>query len=283
MLFPDFIEQKRGSAIIWIARQFGEKSFVDLLEDSDRLFEIAQSEIIKDQKKTKVGRIKIKIGHGDRSLYVKRYNAFSFRYKCLSLFQRSGALRSLCGTAILNRAEFQTAKPVAAVENRVGGVLVRSFFLSEEVPGSRTVDRYWVETLLKFEGSAGMRKRRLFLSELAELFRSLHAMHIYHNDLKDANILVTTSEEAPLVFYLVDLEGVKRLFRLNQRRQIKNLVQLYRTLGIYLRRVDKLYFFRRYAGSMFRDRKWKRRVIHRVMGMAGRLDTKGKKFRSEVI
>jgi hypothetical protein len=80
----------------------------NLAPDPDHFFDLPGCEIIKDQKKIKVARIKIEIQGDMKTVYVKRYNAFSWRYRLGSLFQSSGALKSLNGAAILSESGILT-------------------------------------------------------------------------------------------------------------------------------------------------------------------------------
>ena len=266
MRLPEFIVEKRGGATIWISRSYSDPRFVERLVDPDRLLNDAKCHVIKDQKKTKVGHVTVKIGAETRSLYVKRYNSGSFRNTLISTMAQSGALRSLQGAAILQEAGIPTATPVAGVENRRRGMIRKSFFLSEEIAGGKTADAYWIENLQNQKGREGFKSRRAFLRQLAGLFRSLHAQQIYHNDLKDANILVVAHPKGELSrLFLLDLEGVRRCFRLSERRRVKNFVQLYRTLGRYVPPTQRLEFLKCYLGPLFLDRQLKRRLIRSVL------------------
>ena len=272
-VFPDFVVQRRGGATIWIDHRCADRAFVDRLANPDELFADPGCEIIKDQKKIKVGRVRMLIAGKARSLYVKRYNAFSMRYRLVSPFVASGAYRALRGAAILRSAGILTAAPVAAVEHRRSRALSKSFFISEEVAGGKTADDFWNKPLAELTGREGIRLRRRFLSELAALFCSLHAQQIYHNDLKDANILVVSGRsDLRFGFFLLDLEGVRRVPCLSAKRKIKNLVQLQRTLGRYLRVTDQLFFLKHYLGAEFTDRETQRHWIASVMSESRRLD-----------
>src|SRR5918996_5641239 len=243
------------------------------MADPDCFFDLADCRIIKDQRKIKVARFEIEVEGESKAVYLKRYNAFSWRYRVLSLFQSSGAVRSLRGAAILAESGIQTARPLAAMESRSWGMLNKSFFLSEEIEQAKTADAYWCEELQTLKATAGMQKQRQFLSGMGELFRFLHEHDVYHNDLKDANILVGPhSTGAADQFYLLDLEGIRRYRKLNRRRKIKNLVQLNRTLGKYLRLADKVRFLRSYLDRSFFNRAEKRDWIARVLKQSKRLD-----------
>jgi tRNA A-37 threonylcarbamoyl transferase component Bud32 len=270
---PEFVVERRGSLSMYVERTLTGDLIPDIAADPDHFFDLPGCEIIKDQKKIKVARAKIEIEGDVRTVYVKRYNAFSWRYRFGSFFQSSGAVRSLHGAAILSASGIRTARPLAAVESRTWGMLNRSFFFSEEIGGAKTADCYWQEELVPVKGKEGVRKRKRFLCGMGELFRSLHEQAVYHNDLKDANILVHSDPSGEVEhFYLLDLEGIRHYRNLNRRRQIKNLVQLNRTLGKYLRRVDKVRFLEAYLGPSFSNRIDKRGRIASILRRSNKLD-----------
>jgi lipopolysaccharide kinase (Kdo/WaaP) family protein len=269
----EFVFQRHGSLSIHVLGTLIQELLPNIEADPDHFFDLPECEIIKDQKKIKVARVKIKIQGDMRTIYLKRYNAFSWRYRLGSLFQNSGALRSLRGAAILSESGIRTARPLAAVDSRSWGMLNGSLFLSEEIQNGKTADAYWREELLTVKGKEGAKRRKRFLQGMGELFRCLHKQDVYHNDLKDANILVrrdsrTGSEQ----FFLLDLEGIRRYRRLNRRRRSKNLVQLNRTLGKYVRTTDKLRFLESYLGPPFSDRANKREWVAGVLRQSSRLD-----------
>jgi serine/threonine protein kinase len=266
----DFVLLKRGEYSVWIHRGLEKTGIVDRIANPDRLFKENGCLVLKNEKKVKVGRIPIDVSGQRRLLYVKRYNAFSARAKLMSMFNHSGAVRSLQGAAILKRAGISTATPVAAVESRRCGMVMKSFYISEEIVDGMTSDRYWQSVA---KDSRRFFRRRRFLESLAALFKMLHDRGIYHNDLKDANILVVPEKEK-MSFYLLDLEGVRLYANLNHRRRIKNLVQLNRTLGRITRRADKLYFLKVYLGQVFRNRLQKRRWMTEVVEQSRRRDLK---------
>ena len=270
---PEFVVERRGSLSMYVERTLTGDLIPDIAADPDHFFDLPGCEIIKDQKKIKVARAKIEIQGDVKTVYIKRYNAFSWRYRFGSFFQSSGAIRSLHGAAILSASGIRTARPLAAVESRTWGMLNRSFFFSEEIGGAKTADCYWQEELVPVKGKEGVRKRKRFLCGMGELFRSLHEQAVYHNDLKDANILVHSDpSEGVEHFYLLDLEGIRHYRNLNRRRQIKNLVQLNRTLGKYLRRVDKVRFLEAYLGPSFSNRIDKRGRIASILRRSNKLD-----------
>jgi hypothetical protein len=278
-VFPEFVLHQRGETSVWIDRKYSDQDFIRRLCEADDMLAEPRCELIKNEKKIKVGRLTMQIAGRPRSLYLKRYNGLSFARRFFSPLMQSGAVRSLRGAAILRAADIPTATPVAAIENRRHGVLRQSFFISEEIADGKTADVYWRQEMTQLKGVQGVMSRRRFLAALAALFQSLHARGIYHNDLKDANILVVGAhKETQLRLYLLDFEGVKRSARVRSNRIIKNLVQINRTLGRYLRRSDKLFFLKHYLGAAFADAERKRRLIRKITAESRRVDERKARF-----
>ena len=269
----EFNLKKLGGTKIWVSRRFEDPSFVEALAHTDRLFDLPGCQVVKDQRKIKVGRLQVAIAGAQRSVYIKRYNSFSFRFRLFSPFCRSGALRSLRGALILKRGRIATVEPIAAVESRSFRMLRHSFFISEEIAPGKTADTYWLETFLGNQERDAPQRRRAFLSRLGSLFRRLHAQRIYHNDLKDANILIANDGDAGSIeCFLLDLEGVRQCAWLSERRRIKNLVQLYRTLGRHLSQSQQMFFLKCYLGAAFADTKRKRRLVQALLKSAKIID-----------
>ena len=264
-LAPDFVVQKRGATWITMRRSLAQDSMIDMMANADFFFGLAGCEIIKDQRKIKVARVKLVIEGQTRTVYLKRYNAFSWRYRLSSLFQRSGAARALRGATILAEAGVGTARPLAAMESRCCGMLTKSFFLSEEIAGGKTADSYWRDKLSACSGSAGVHRRRRFLRDLGVLFALLHRKRIYHNDLKDANIIVAARDGEREGLFLLDLEGLRTGKVLSLRRRVKNLVQLNRTFGKNISATQKLYLLRSYLGRDFLDDDKRKAWVYRIL------------------
>jgi len=273
-LFPDFVFQKQGKAAIWANPKLLANINLDLIANPDRLFACPDCEVVKDQLKVKVGRITLTIDGVATGIYVKRYNAFSTRYRIASLVLSSGAVKALRGAGVLSQAGISTGKPLAAVELRSGGMLKGSFFVTEEIRAGKTADDYWQNNLMPIKGAEGFKHRRKFLKSLAELFSQLHRLGIYHNDLKDANILVTANVAGSESFVLLDLEGVRGFRYLSMRRRVKNLVQINRTLGKFLSQTEKLHFLNWYLRRDSGDKSTQIRWISDIQRGTERADHK---------
>jgi serine/threonine protein kinase len=276
-MLPEFVLLRHRATSVWIDAKFNKPAIIELIWEPDQFFSDERCVVVKDQKKIKVGRVAVDVSGALYRIFIKRYNAFSWRARLLSIFTRSGGFRSLQGAAILRNAGFATAKPIAALESRRCGVVTKSFYLSEEIAGGKTADTYWRENLTIAQ-SQRLRHRRRFISGLALTFQALHRQGVYHNDLKDANIIVVPERNGEL-FYLLDLEGTRRYSDLNLRRKVKNIVQLNHTLGRLLRRTEKMYFLKVYLDASFASKRIKRRWVTAVLEQSRRRDLKSRRAR----
>jgi hypothetical protein len=272
-VYPNFVLHRQGKCRIWLDNRYADPKLIMLLKNPDDLFKFSTCEVIKDQYKIKVAKVVVDVRGEKHGIYVKRYNSFSLRQRFGSAFVSSGGVKSLRGAAILKEHGIATAKPIAAVEERIQGMVHRSFYVSEEILGGVTVDAYWLNILKALRGLEGGKRRRAFLQALGTLFRNLHGQGVYHNDLKDANILAGPARDGDSIdLYLLDLEGVRWYRDLSEGRRVKNLVQLNRTLGRHLSETQRLVFLRAYLGRCFVDRRLRRSVINKVIVASNRLD-----------
>jgi hypothetical protein len=203
-------------------------------------------------------------------LYVKRYNVFSWRLALASLWQPSPAFVAWAGMQALVARGFETPEPVAAVEVRRAGVLIRSFFVTREVPGATTADVRLRTILAAPMGRERRVARRALARALGDFVHRLHAAGVYHSELEGMNVLALGPVEAPRCM-LLDLERVRVLPRLGARLRVKNLVQLARTLGRQASAADRARFLAAYlAGGAGRaDRHF---LVRTVLRRAARKD-----------
>jgi len=270
------IRVKRQRQTVKVYR-FGNPGIDEIFTRLPDLFLDKESKTIKWEKKIRVVRSPLRIGPTIKSVYVKQHNALSFWHRLASLFSASAALRSLTGAVTLLQEGYAIAAPIAAVEYRHRGVLIKSFYLAEEIAGARTIADYWREDLVSLHGVAGRLKRRAVLRTLARVFKSLHEKRIYHNDLKASNILVVDGGSVSgEIFSLIDLQGLKKCSYISKRRRIKNLAQINRTLGNHLTRTEKCFFIKAYVGDDVSDRRKLRRLLRSILEESSRQIAKEK-------
>ena len=233
---PKYI--KKGNKLGWV--QDGYEWLFD--EDFDALFYSPDCTVIKDQKR-------IKVYHFNRNgevIYVKRYNPYSIWSSIEGSLNGSKAFRSWQGAKLLIDKGLNTAHPLAAIEHMRWGLLRESFYVTRAIEDSWISVDYYKEKLI--DKAASITNKRLFLRSLAKLFSDIHGKGIYHNDLKDYNILVRV-EDGHLRFFLLDLEGIKEYETLPESKRLKNLIQLNRTLGRLVNNAAKIAFLKEYCGA----------------------------------
>jgi tRNA A-37 threonylcarbamoyl transferase component Bud32 len=243
-----------GPLHVWLGPDVDPHAAIGPGVDPDRLLTDPDCRVVKLQRKVMVGRVVTRAG----ALYVKRYNVHAWRVALGSLARVSPARRAFVAARTLSSLGFGVPEVVAAVEERRLGMLRRSFFVTREVVDSLTADRHWAAL-----ATAPAAQRRHFARRLGELFRRLHAAGVYHNDLKDVNVLVRRGGREP-EFVLLDLERVHVGTATGRRRRIKNLVQLERTLGREASAPTRMRFLDAYLGghaSRAERRTWAAAVV----------------------
>lgn len=233
---------REGAVRAWVAPGVVLADVIVPDGDADALLTRPDCRIVKLQRKVAVGRVETGAG----VLWVKRYNVFAARVALASLVRPSPAFGAWSGAAALRARGFATPDVVAAIEERRGGVLRKSFFVTREVADARTADLRWAD-ILADAAPARRRARRALARALGRLFGRLHARGVYHNDLKDVNVLVRGPADDPELV-LLDLERVRVFRRVGRGRRRKNVVQLDRTLGRRASRTDRLRFLHAYLG-----------------------------------
>jgi hypothetical protein len=255
-----------GGLRAWLPMGTDLRTALGGVTDPDFLLTRPECRVIKLQRKVIVGHVVL----GARALFVKRYNVHAPRVALGALFRPSAAVRAYRTAAALARLGFAVPGVVAAMEFRPFGLLARSFFVTDEVTPARTADEQW--RVLSAAGPAARARRRAFLRGLGTLFARLHAAGVYHNDLKDVNVLVRERDD-DFDFVLLDLERVRIGRSVRRARRVKNLVQIDRTLGRLASRAHRLRFLHAYlqgqpAGA--HDRAARRAWVGRVLGRSRR-------------
>jgi hypothetical protein len=261
------VRERFGSMVAW--RPAGSVTLRELLggvADPDWVLTRSDCAIVKYDGKVWVGRVRTAAG----ILYVKRYARWIGRTALEAVLSGSPARRAAYAAARLDGLGIAVPRVGAAVDVRRGGIVTKSFFLTHEVPEAVTLDRYWAR--LAAEPAAVRRAgQRAVARALGQLFARLHALGIYHNDLKDVNLLAAGPPGSPALT-LLDLERVHfGRGALGRRRCVKNLVQLERTLGAHASRSDRLRMLRAYLGAP--ERAARRAWVTDVLGARARKDT----------
>jgi len=83
------------------------------------------------------------------------------------------------------------------------------------------------------------------VSSFGEMIGSMHALNIYHADLKACNIKIDTEE---LRFSLLDTDRIKQGRPIRYAKRLKNLVQINTSVPVHISSSMRMRFLRSYAG-----------------------------------
>lgn len=197
----------------------------------DTLLAAPEARILKDGSRATVAAVP----GPDGALVMKRFRDETPLRALVTLALGSSAHRVWHASHLMRTAGFAVPEPIAALERRRFGVPVRSCSVARFVAGE-ALDDLW-------RARAGAARRALTIG-FADYLRRLHAAGLYPQDLRAANVLVTS--ENPPAFVLVDLDRVRRYRRLSWRRRRKNVVQVHRSVGRGAPRREGLRFLQRY-------------------------------------
>jgi serine/threonine protein kinase len=229
----------------WIRKDLPENIFAEFIRDPDGLMDSASSRLVKDGPKTKVVQHVFQNGRGlELNVVAKRFHYGSGLRRLGFFFFPSPAMRCLKGALLLKSNGILTPAPLAAFEYRSWKGLGTSYYVSEEVADSCSLQYFWRSFPASLPAKRRLAVRRSILSDLAGLLSGLHSKGIYHRDLKGSNILIQNWDGDQRRIFLVDLDRVVKKTRLSLSKRSKNLAQIRR--GAWSVK-EKIYFFMRYA------------------------------------
>ena len=209
---------------------------------------------------------------GTGAIYLKRYepeylSSWDFFLRAIrwpNADDESG--REWRGLHALRAQGFNTATPIAAGQKKSGGVVTRSFVMTEEIRGGTPGDSYC--------RGLDTAERRQFFAELAVLARRFHDAGFAHRDFYLCHFFVVPRERSREIF-LIDLQRVfqPRLFR--ERWLVKDLGSLaYSALNAGATEADVLHFVKTYLGengSLVSEKRLVVKMLRRVAWLQTRV------------
>jgi tRNA A-37 threonylcarbamoyl transferase component Bud32 len=220
-----------------------------LLDANGLNFASGPTEVVKDGPHRTVYRVDLP----DVSLFVKRYRASGLRGWFAKLAGRSAARREFVRTKEVIRRSVPTVRAVAVGEPGLGSRSGDSFFVTEAVHHSCTLQEYCRATLPELPASERSRMRRKLVTSLARLCAASHDAGVLHDDLHAGNILVRLDTCDPRAgddrlpqLLLIDLPGVSIGRPLDWRRSRSGLRMLCAGWRDLATRSERWRFWREY-------------------------------------
>lgn len=156
-------------------------------------------------------------------LVLKESTARASRSSIRFGLRRSAAERAARLSVRLAMAGIPTARPVAYCIERRLGFRRRDFLISEEITGRCRLTEWLRNHTLDDHA------RKDVVSRWGELMGAFHSAGFSNRDMKDANVLVTGSTGS-LQFFVVDLDGVRRVRLFTRRRVLRDIWSIVRSL-----------------------------------------------------
>jgi hypothetical protein len=134
------------------------------------------------------------------------------------------------------------ARPLALVEERIAWIPRRTYVILEDLRANPQLDKL---TAWSLANAGGLDLRRAAAS-LGRHVGALHALGVYHADLKACNFLVDLADGKAKRFILLDHDRLVFGRTVEARRRRKNLVQLNTSLPRNVSRACRFRFLRAY-------------------------------------
>jgi len=175
-----------------------------------------------------------------------------------NFFKKTRAERTMKGHLLLEKNGFDTPR-IAAVGQKGSS----NFIVSETMNNEKNGLSYWQESF-PAEEDYFMNKRALIRS-LGRTIGKLHALFIFHGDLRLNNMGINSSEPGKWQFEFIDNERTVQLRRLSDARRIRNLTQLCMSANHLTTRTDRLCFFNAYLSEnpqlLIQKKQWIKRIL----------------------
>ncbi|MCE5278022.1 MAG: lipopolysaccharide kinase InaA family protein [Planctomycetaceae bacterium] len=210
---------------------FSAAQWAALLERPESLLE-GDCEVLKDSRSSLVVRRSVVMGGREITMHIKRPRRKQWYKILVDCLRPSRPVRAFeLGHALLTR-RIATALPLAALERRWGPLLLDSILITETVFCPRLNDFFNAHLSVPPSGEHQLtpaQQRQLaqdVLTEMGRLLQRLHDNNYAHRDLKANNMLVHWRGGRSPGIVLVDLDGLRPVRVLTQRRRFQGLMRL---------------------------------------------------------
>lgn len=202
------------------------------LADPPGLLEGHDAVVYKNGNSSRVMRRRITVGRHELDVFVKQ-TIQKRRWKMLlDCLRPSKPIRAFSlGHSLLTR-RIATALPLAAMERRIGPILLDSILITEAVDAQpmNTFLETWLAGTPNSDSPLTVNQRRLLgrevLWQLGRMLQRLHDYRFAHRDLKATNLLIRWSPGQSPEIVLVDLDGLSRRTMMTARCRFQGLMRL---------------------------------------------------------
>lgn len=159
-----------------------------------------------------------------KELNVKRYRVPAFFNRLVySFFRKPKGERAFEYPALLAAAGIDTPEAIAYIEERRGGLIAYSYFISPQI--SQGKDIYWL-------GDADPAGLADFIHDFARFAARMHEAGVLHLDFSPGNILCCKAEDGTWHFTVIDINRM-RFGAVDVRRGCENFARLWGQPGFF--------------------------------------------------
>jgi hypothetical protein len=198
----------------------------------------------------------------ERWIYFKQYLCRSTWDFIKHLVRASRAKRAFKATLMLEKNGFESPVIVAMGESKSNFLDRENFLVTLEVEDAKQIYQFIPDKLENFTKEQ--------LNDMRELIRTfghtvgkLHAVGIFHGDLRLGNVLVRR-EKSGWHFFLIDNERTRKFRRLPPRLRLKNLVQANILISDCITKTDRMRFFKSYLQENIGIHGRHKKLAHKV-------------------
>lgn len=275
----DYTRVKTSKAVGYAVRDLARGDLVALMQQPDAPFAAPDAQMIKVCSASQVVKATMLLEGRPTPAAYKRSCYRLWRKAILAFFRRSRALRAWHLGHALRERGIDTARPLLVVEPRTGGPRWESYLATEWVDGDHLHDfAARVAALSPVDRRHAARHATVVL---ARMLGRMHAWNVDHRDLKAQNLMLA-ERAGKLTAYLIDLDGVRIVRSLTERRRARNLARLATSMEAHpwVTRTDRLRFLRAYVSvAPLEKHTWKwfwRRIARRSRALSNQMRAGGR-------
>jgi tRNA A-37 threonylcarbamoyl transferase component Bud32 len=195
-------------------RSMASREMVEFLDDLDASLQHAESQYLKQGNTCTLWRVPV----DGRQLVVKRYNIKGTGHRFNRAFRQTRAAISWMNAHRLGMYGIPTARPVALVEERMGPLRGRAWFVSEYVEGDAA-------TGLCTRQGPDPDDMQLAVTRVTGVLAQLAQCKISHGDMKGSNFILSGQQAV-----VIDLDSMRQhlsslAFRQSQRRDMRRFMR----------------------------------------------------------
>ncbi|TAK02853.1 MAG: hypothetical protein EPO39_12900 [Candidatus Manganitrophaceae bacterium] len=245
------VSLKEGSLQGVVNADYHEDRFLSFLSDLPEAIKENRHPLLDEREDRLYLSIEATYGGSKKPLFVK-VDDFTRRVRLKKWFRNffvpSRARKSWRAGEILIRHGLPTPMPIAFLETKRWGFLLRSYLLVEQLPAAEAVHRRY-QRLYRQSADAGLVKEKgVLLEALAAALATLHQNGVFYGDLKASNVLAYPTQGG-MGLAFVDLESVRISRSVSLSRRVEDLGSLLCSfLGIVSRR-DAFRFIKIYMAA----------------------------------